>query len=105
MNKIFGCATLLMVLFFSTNVYAGCVQNYNELSGLVGLDNPNGTVYADVKSASKECGCTNVRFYPTGTNTEMALSILMAAKVAGKKVRIDISDEDNCNSAYRVYIH
>ncbi|GAB1624098.1 hypothetical protein AAOGI_41480 [Agarivorans albus] len=81
-----------------------CVQNYNTI-GLVGLDNPNGSLFASVSGHNNGCGCNYVRFYSKNTDTDKALSILTAAKLANKKVRIDLSDKNNCNSAYRVYLH
>lgn len=81
-----------------------CTQNNNELNGLVGLDSSSGTIYASISSNTNECSCTNVRFTEANTDTKSALSILLAAKMADKKVRIDLLDKTNCNTAYRVYI-
>ena len=82
-----------------------CSQNRNELNGLVGLDSRAKTVYASVLSSSNECACSSVRFLEANTDTKMALSVLLAAKMANKKVRVDLLDKNDCNSAYRVYVH
>lgn len=74
---------------------------------MVGLDSGgvDGLVYSGVSTSSTQtCNCTSVRFHPDRTNTDKALSILLAAKLAGKKVRVDLQEEGNCNTAYRVYM-
>lgn len=81
-----------------------CVQNGNELSGLLGLDRTDGTIFVRTESSSNDCGCGNVRFTSSNTDVEMALSILLAAKMSDRTVRIDLLEAGNCNSAYRVYI-
>ena len=85
-------------------LHAGCTQNNNELNGLVGLDSEIGSVYAATTSVSNECSCAAVRFRPEITDTKMALSVLLSAKLAGKKVRVDLLDASDCNSAFRVYV-
>ncbi|NOU49339.1 hypothetical protein HG263_02095 [Pseudoalteromonas sp. JBTF-M23] len=95
----------LTSLAFVPEAYAACTQNGNSLPKLVGLDGSDGKVYADIESSGNECNCKYVRFLPENTDTNKALSILLAAKMANKKVRIDLSTSENCNSAYRVYIH
>lgn len=105
MKKIAKIMVLSAVAMYSQVSFAeDCVQNNNILSGLVGLDSSVGTIYASVSSSSNECSCTNVRFTEANTDTNAALSILLAAKMAEKKVRIDLLDKTNCNTAYRVYI-
>lgn len=101
MNK-FLKITLLVALGVFSNMVLACTQNNNSI-GLVGLDHPSGTVYVNVIS-SGQCSCTTIRFKSENTDTKMALSILLAAKMADKKVRIDFLDANNCNSANRVYI-
>lgn len=83
---------------------ATCIQNNNVLNGWVGLDSSAGTIYAKTTSSSNECSCANVRFTAANTNTQMVLSILLSAKIAGKEVRVDLIDGNDCNSAYQVYI-
>ncbi len=95
---------VLLLLSFDTFA-AGCTQNNNTLNNYVGVDNKAGNIYASLSNGNKTCSCSHARFKPENTNVEMALSILVAAKSANKKVRIDFLDENNCNSAYRVYIH
>lgn len=90
---------------FSQMAFAAtCVQNNNVLNGWVGLDSPAGTIYAKTTSSSNECSCANVRFKPENTNTNMILSILLSAKIAGKEVRVDLIDGNDCNSGYQAYI-
>jgi len=95
---------VVLLMSFSQMIYAACSQNNNELTGLVGLDSSAGSVYAVTTSSSNECSCTAVRFSQVNTDTKMALSILVAAKMTNKKVRIDILDATDCNSGYRVYL-
>lgn len=93
----------LLITAFSAGAKE-CTQNNNVLSGLVGLDGSDGRVYTYLQSESNECGCKDARFMPNNADTEKALSILMAAKIADKKVRVDFKDENSCRSGYRVYI-
>ena len=104
-NTTKGC--FLMIFLGLESVQAAtCVQNDNTLSGLVGLDGSNGQVYAKIESTSSaHCGCTSVRFKHEFTDVNMALSLLLSAKIANQKVRIDLLNEGNCDSAFRVYIH
>ena len=96
------CATL----FVSSSVFSGtaCVQNNNAI-GLVGLDSSGSTVFAATPSSNNECSCDHFRFLKANTDTSMALSILLSAKMGDKKVRIDLLEVGNCSSAYRVYLH
>lgn len=102
MNKFFKVLLFVMASAFS-NISFACTQD-NNLIGLMGLDNSSGTIYMSVLSSSNQCSCTSVRFTAGNADTKMVLSILMAAKLAEKKVRVDLLDAKNCNSAYRVYI-
>jgi len=96
---------LLATIFISSDLFAvSCVQNNNEV-GLTGLDGPAGSIYVGISQSNKECSCNYFRFYSTNTDTNKALSILMSAKMSGKKVRIDILDSSNCNTGYRVYLY
>ncbi|WP_064792296.1 hypothetical protein [Shewanella woodyi] len=96
--------TLLMATLFSTGVYAtSCVQN-NNIVTFTGLDSKEGVIYASLSSHDNQCGCSYIRFAPQNTRTEMALSILMAAKLSQNRVRIDLMEHGNCNTAYRVYL-
>jgi len=96
---------LCIVVLSTANVFAAsaCVQADNKV-GLVGLDNSNSTVYVSTPVSNNGCNCTNFRFSKVNTDTSMALSLLLSAKISGKSVRIDLLDETNCNSAYRVYL-
>lgn len=93
-----------LLVFWQISYAATCSQNNNVLNGWVGLDSSAGTIYAKTTSSSNECSCVNVRFTQANTNTQMALSILLSAKMAGKEVRVDLLDGNDCNSAFRVYI-
>ena len=95
---------VLSTIILSPLSNAACSQTNNKLTSLVGLDSANGVVYANLTSSLNQCSCSSVRFNPAKTDTKMALGILLAAKMAEKEVRIDLTDENDCNSAYRVYI-
>lgn len=82
---------------------ASCVQTGNSV-GLTGLDNSNGSVYATITSSSNQCGCSSVRFASANTDTDKALSILLSAKLSQSLIRVDILDENNCDTGYRVYL-
>lgn len=105
MNKKFRLLLILPFLIFSQSATATpCSQNNNVLNGLVGLDGSLNRIYANTNSISNECSCTSVRFTSANIDTNMALSILLSAKIANKEVRIDLLDGLNCDSAYRVYV-
>lgn len=104
MKKVVVCCVFITLVFVSNGAYSRCIQNNNELLNLVGLDSASGVVYATTTSSSNECSCSHVRFKPENTDTKMALSVLLAARMAGKEVRIDLIDASDCNSAYRVYL-
>ena len=102
MKKI-NLAISLITLYLTGAVQTQCVQTSNIVT-FTGLDSSNGTIYAALKDGNNNCNCSSVRFKPENTNTEMALSILLAAKVAKNKVRIDLMDEKSCDTAYRFYL-
>lgn len=103
MKKI-NLAISLITLYLTGAVQTQCVQTSNIVT-FTGLDSSNGTIYyAALKDDNNNCNCSSVRFKPETTNTEMALSILLAAKVAKNKVRIDLMDEKSCDTAYRFYL-
>jgi len=105
MSKLITKLQILFMAIFCNVAVAvtQCVQNNNKV-GLVGLDSPLGTVYAGVSEHDNKCGCASFRFTDANTDKDMALSILLAARMSQKKVRIDLLDSTNCDSAYRVYI-
>lgn len=81
-----------------------CTQNSNTV-GLLGLDGSDGRIYVDVSGHDNGCGCNAFRFIPGTTNTtKAALAVLLTARSAGKKVRVDLAEPANCNSASRVYV-
>ncbi len=82
---------------------ASCVQTDNTV-GLTGLDNSNGSIYATITSTANQCSCGFVRFTTANTDADAALSVLLAAKLSDTQVRVDILDENNCSSGYRVYL-
>ncbi|GAA6167632.1 hypothetical protein [Sessilibacter corallicola] len=81
-----------------------CAQYGNQLTGIIGLDSNNGSIYTNITSETNECSCREARFLPENTDTDKALSILLAARLSGKTVRIDFLEGQGCNSATRVYI-
>lgn len=103
MRRVMMLVGLLTVAMSTQEAVANCVQNNNKL-GLVGLDTSTGGIFAGVSDHDNGCACTAFRFMTANTDTKMALSVLLAARMSGKKVRIDALDGTNCNSAYRVYI-
>ena len=105
MIKIFKWTLLLIASVVAQASYAViCAQTNNSLVGLMGLDSQSGSVYAKVASTTNECSCNEIRFVPSNTDTKMALSILLAAKLADKKVRIDLLNPSDCNTGFRVYV-
>ena len=95
------------VVFLGQNVFSStCIQDKNKIK-MVGLDSRQSTIYASVAESNNACGCRSFRFSEenTGGNNKMALSILLTAKATGKLVRVDLLDESNCNSAFRVYLY
>lgn len=104
LNYCFKAFSVGLLFVFSNLTYAACTQTDNKLGSLVGLDSQGGMVYANVSSVSNQCACSSVRFKPNNTDVKMALSVLLSAKMAEKEVRVDLLDEGDCNSAYRVYV-
>ena len=102
--NFFDFAVGCVLLFSAQFAVAYCAQNNNELSGLVGVDGKDGMVYATVSSDTNECSCTSVRFKEVNADTDKVLSVLLAAKVSNVKVRVDLLDPADCNSAQRVYM-
>lgn len=97
-------AVFLVSAVAGTASAAKCVQNDNIID-MVGVDQSDGTIYAKRDGTAGNCGCASFRWYPVNnTHTGMILSVLLAAKLSGTPVRIDILDENNCNSAYRAYL-
>ena len=101
-NKILISAIILMI---SQSLYALniCTQTGNKIT-LLGRDN-NGSIYSSVTEHNNQCGCSSFRFKEINTDTQMALSILLSAKLSDNKIRVDLKDENDCNSAYQLYIH
>ena len=102
MNRYF----FIVLVFFlgASSVYASCTQYSNKLTGLLGLGAGGTLIFADVSSNSNACSCAEVRFKPENTDINIALSILLAARLSGKEVRIDLKDAEDCDSANNVYI-
>lgn len=104
MKKLLLASAILLSCPF---VYAdgSCTQYNNDVSqGLLGLDGADGALYITVKSVSNECACTAYRFKPSNTDVKSALSIALFARASNKKLRIDLINGADCNSAYRVYL-
>ena len=81
----------------------GCTQYDNVLS-MVGYDYGE-HIFVSFKSESpKSCNCSSVRFSKERTDTDKILAIVMAAKLANAKVRVDFELAGDCNSGKRAYI-
>lgn len=108
LSLITKTVALCSTLFFSQLAAAqGCTQNNNTV-GFVGMDGKvgdSGMVFVSLSGHNNGCEASYVRFKASETDVDMALSILLAARMADKKVRIDLKDKNDKNSAYRVYIH
>lgn len=102
MKKTIKSVLMAASLSFAHLAYADCTQTNNFLSGLVGLEGQDGALYADLVSAMAECSCATARFQPQHTDTKMALSILLSAKMAGKTVQVGFME--GCDTAYRLYM-
>jgi hypothetical protein len=100
LRKFLCTATILAIAPAS---HAICTQTNNTV-GFLGLDNANGRIYVNVSGHSNQCGCSHFRFDPQATDTDMALSLLLSARMAGMKVRVDVSEQGACDAAFRVYI-
>jgi len=96
-----------LFLLYAKLSFATCAQTGNELHKLVGLDGDgkSGQIYASLLSSHRQCGCDYVRFHPNNTDVDKVLGILLAAKMAGKAVRVDFIEPNACNSGFRVYVH
>lgn len=95
---------VFFIFMHSASAEQFCAQYGNRLTGIIGLDSSNGVIYTNISSSTNECSCTQARFHPDNTDTDKALSILLAARLAEKTVRIDFLEGQGCNSATRVYI-
>ena len=105
--------TIVILLITTQITMAAICSQANNSIGLLGFDYTpvSGTVpektniYASLLNHSNlHCGCTEVRFEEVNTNIDVVLDILLAAKTNFKKVRIDLLDANNCDSAFRVFI-
>ena len=97
-------ATLLFLAHSASAQTQFCAQKNNTLNNLLGLDSSSGTIYANISSPTNECSCTQARFSSSNTDTDKALSILLAARLADQQVRIDFIEGQGCNAAVRVYL-
>lgn len=99
--------SVLFVIFAglaASQAYAArCQQTDIELVGTMGVTE-TGAIYVTTRESNRQCGCNNMRFSPARANTDHVMSVLLAARLANKKVRIDLENASNCNTAYRVYI-
>ena len=105
MKKIISIAiiTALCSLFSFAAAAGGLVAQHNNTITLMGVDGSDGHIFAGV-TGSTEGYCTAFRFYSARSDTDKILSILTAAKLAGKRVRVDLADSSDCNTAFRAYI-
>jgi hypothetical protein len=74
----------------------------NNTVNMVGVDGSDGRVFVSVSGYSSG-SCSYFRFLPGNTDTDKILTVLTAAKLSGKKVRID-TISSNCDTGYRAYI-
>lgn len=103
MKRLVFLITALLSLTVSAGVHASCVQDGNTI-GLTGIDNSGGSVYMRVTGGPQACGCPQVRFSPSNTDTKMVLSVLLTARALNRTVRVDILNSSDCNSGYRAYL-
>ncbi|WP_185979258.1 hypothetical protein [Thiomicrorhabdus sp.] len=101
--KLFLKIAFFLSLVLANNVYAACTQTGNSI-GLMGLAG-SGQIYASLSSHDNQCACNQARFYSKNADLDMVLSILMSAKLSGKKVRIDFLNYGQCSDAFKVFIH
>lgn len=82
-----------------------CRQESNKLDGEVGLDSNTGAVKAaGLTGHDNGCNCEEVFFLPTNTDASAAMSVVLAAKLAGKTIAFELRDDTNCASGFRVFI-
>ena len=103
--KKFITAALITIIcsLFSLGATAGVVAQTNNVIGLMGVDSTSGVIYVAVSGYSGG-SCSQIRFNNANADTDKILSVLTAAKLAGKRVRIDLADGADCNSGWRAYI-
>ncbi|MEP0176633.1 MAG: hypothetical protein ABJH28_09255 [Paraglaciecola sp.] len=82
---------------------ANCSQKNNTV-GFMGVDGGDGKIYVAVSDHNGGCDTNSFRFKPDNADTDKILSVLLTAKVANMKVRIDVIDSTDQNSAYKVYL-
>ena len=89
---------------FSWSEGSGSCTQYDNVLSMVGYDYGE-NIYVSFKEESpKSCNCSSVRFSNTRTDTDKILAIVMAAKLANAKVRVDFELAGDCNSGKRAYI-
>ena len=107
--KIKLITTIILLITGQITLAATCSQTNNSI-GLLGFDYSNAgdtkvtTIYATLSNHSNQCGCSEVRFKEINTNINVVLDILLAAKTNLKRVRVDLLDAADCNSAQKVYL-
>lgn len=96
---------LILLLAVSSSAFAEECQITGANVGFTGLDGGDSRIFTTISNhTTSGCSCSYIRFYPTRSDTDKALSILLAARFSGKTVQIDLEDTANCNSAYSVYV-
>jgi len=101
MNKILLFSLCCML---SSPGFAYCSQQGTVL-GKVGIDERKVVAEVLEVSTTRDCGCRAVVFDDARTDSGMAMSILLTAKMVDKQVRIDFADGPICDAGIRVYIH
>ena len=96
---------LILFLLVSTSVLSEECQITGANVGFTGLDGSDSRIFTTISNyTTSGCSCSYIRFVPSRADTDKVLSILLAARFAGKTVQIDLEETSNCNSAYSVYV-
>lgn len=103
MFKLKKALIIPAVLYSAFSWSEGCAQYDNVLS-MVGYDYGENIFVSFKEESPKSCNCSSVRFSNTRTDTDKILAIVMAAKLANAKVRVDFELAGDCNSGKRAYI-
>lgn len=104
MKFFYKLVVLLFSMAMSQTIYAAsCTQRDNSI-GVAGVSTINGDLYVQVTDHDNQCGCGVFRFSPLLADTDKVLSIVLSSKLASQKVRIDLYDETDCDTARQIYI-
>ncbi|WP_319557765.1 hypothetical protein [Thiomicrorhabdus sp.] len=101
--KKFQKLSVAFLAVCSTSAFAVCTQTNNTVA-LLGVEGNGGMVYAQLANHGNQCSCNYARFKSENIDTDKALSILTAAKLSGKTVRVDFNDLQTCEFVKKVYL-